>query len=181
MKQNRKTTILLVGFVLLALIICGVIGYINDSGRVFPNTAETDNAIPTDTPTPAEIDLVYCSTPASLCVISFGSDNADNMLIVMRNSIPGLTAFYAKINQPEVSNLYSCQKVQFTSDVYYCLGKQILNGTMVTMNVYSRNDDRLVASGDLLVSLEATPVPVATKKPTATMAPSATRSPTVTP
>jgi hypothetical protein len=164
MNQNRKTTILMVGFVLLALIICGVIGYINDSGRVFPNRAATDDALPTDIP--AAIDLVYCSTPANLCVTSFGSDNANNMLIVMRNSIPGLTEFYAKINQTETPNLYSCQKVQFTSDVYYCLGKQIPDGTMVIMDVYSKNDDRLVASGDLLVSLEATPLPVFTKVPT---------------
>ena len=178
MKQNRKTTIILVDFILVALIVCGVIGYINDSGRVSPTTAETDNAIPTDTP--AAIDLVYCSSPASLCVTSFGSDNADNMLIVMRNSIPGLTEFYAKIKPTDASDLYTCQKVQFTSDVYYCLGSQITDGTMVTMDIYSKNDDRLVASGDLLVSLEAPPVPVVTKVPTATTAPTPTTTQTST-
>jgi len=171
MKQNRKTTIILAGFILLALIICGVIGYINDSGRISPTTAEMDNTTPTDIP--ATIDLVYCSSPASLCVTAFGRDNADNMLIVIRNSIPGLTEFYANIQQSNTSGRYTCQKVQFTSDVYYCLGSQIADGTMVTMDVYSKNDNKLVASGSLLVSLEATPpAPIATKLPSATAIPS---------
>ena len=87
---------------------------------------------------------------------------------------------YAKIKPTDASNLYTCQKVQFTSDVYYCLGSQIPDGTMVTMDVYSKNDDRLVASGDLLVSLEAPPVPVVTKVPTATTAPTPTTTQTST-
>jgi hypothetical protein len=177
--MNRKTTIILVCFILVILIVCGVIGYINDSGRVSLTTAETEDTLPTDTP--AAIDLVYCSSPASLCVISFGQDNAGNMLIVMRKSIPGLAEFYAKINPTDASDLYICQKVQFTSDIYYCIGSQIPDGTMVTMDVYSKNDDRLVASGRLPVSLEATSMPVTTIEPTGTTSFSATQTSTVYP
>ena len=56
-------------------------------------------------------------------------------------------------------DLYPCQKVQFTSDVYYCLGSLIPDGTMVTMEIYSKDDDLLVASGRIPVSVEATPQP----------------------
>jgi hypothetical protein len=177
MKQNRKIIIILTGFILVALIVSGIIRYSNDSGGVSPNQAQADDALATDVP--AEIDLVYCSSPASLCVISFGSDNAGNMLIVIKNNIPNLAEFYAKINQTGHSNLYTCQKVQFTRDVYYCLGSQILDGTMVTMDAYSKNDDRLVASGSILVSLESTPMPIITKRPIGTSSSSATPSPVI--
>jgi hypothetical protein len=172
MNQNRKVTILLAGFVFLALILCGVIGYINDSGRVFPSKAGV--ADESYTATPAAIDFVYCNSPASLCVISFGRDNADNMLVVIKNNIPGLADFHANISQAGgTPDLYPCQKVQFVSDVYYCLGKQIPDGTMITVDIYSENDGRLVASGRLPVSLEAMPVasaevPIATRSPSVT-------------
>jgi hypothetical protein len=178
MKQNIKTTILVTSLILMAFIACGVIGYLNDSGRVSPTTAETDNTLPTDIP--AEIDLAYCFSPASLCVISFGRDNADNMLIIVKNNIPDLAEFYTKIKQTDSTDLYSCQKVQFTSDIYYCLGKQISDGTTITMDIYSKNNDRLVASGSLLVSLEGTPAPITTKIPTGATSTSATKVPTGT-
>lgn len=178
MNQNRKTTIIFIGFVLVALIVCGIIGYLNDSGRVYPFTTETGEATPTNAP--ADIELVYCYSPVSLCVISFGSDSAGNMLIVIRNNIPDLAEFYAQIKQTETPDLYPCQKVQFTRDIYYCLGNPIADGTMVTMNVYSKNGDRLVASGSLLVSVGATPMPTATEAPTVTDVPTDTTSIAVT-
>ena len=184
MNQNRITTILLAGFILIGLIVCGVVGYLNDSGRVSLTKAKADDFMATDTP--AAIDLVYCSSPASLCIISFGQDNAGNMLIVIKNKIPGVDEFYAKLDPAKPSNLYPCQKVQFASDIYYCLGSLIPDGTMVTMRVYSKSDDQLIASGRIPVSTIATPTPNKTptkaatstiaSEPTGTMPPSATQT-----
>lgn len=179
MNQNRKTNILLAGFILVALIVCGVIGYKNDSGRVSPFKTPPDDALTTSA-TP-EIELVYCYTPVRLCVNSFGSDNAGNMLIVIKNNLPGLVEFYAKINQTgtPAPDLYPCQKVQFTPDIYYCMGSPIADGTLVTINIYSKNDDQLVAGGSLLVGIGATPVSVGTVELTTTMTATATQiSPT---
>ena len=164
MKQNWKIIFILASSILIAFIAWQIISYMNDSGQVSPMTVGADEALPTDIP--ATIDFVYCSTPVSLCVISFGQDNSGNMLIVIRNSIPGLGEFYAKLNPTETSDFYPCQKVQFASDLYYCFGRKIPDDTMVTMDVYSKNDHRLVASGSLLVSMGANPVPIATETPT---------------
>jgi hypothetical protein len=178
MNQNRITNILLAGFILVALIVCGVIGYMNDSGRFSPNAAQTEDASPTAAL--AEIELGYCYSPVNLCVISFGSDNAGNILIVIKNKIPELVDLYTKINQPGVSNLYTCQKVKFTPEVYYCLGDPIADGTTVKMEVYSKNDDKLVASGSLLISFQGTPAPT-TETATETADPSSTEMQTNTP
>jgi len=134
MKENRKTIIILAVLVLLGLVVCGVIGYVNDSGRASPNPAQADDI--SSTAVPAEVNMVYCYTPVNICVISFGNDSAGNMLIVIRNNIPDLPEFYAKISQDGASNLYPCQKVQSTRDVYYCVGSPIHDGTMATMDVY---------------------------------------------
>jgi hypothetical protein len=175
MNQTRKINIFLAGLILVALIVCGVIGYKNDSGRVSPFKTPTNDALPTNAT--AEIELVYCYTPVRLCINSFGSDNAGHMLIVIKNNIPGLVELYAKINQTgtPVPDLYPCQKVQFTPDIYYCMGNPIADGTLVTIDVYSKNDDQLVASGSLPVGIGATPVPVETTTPTTTMTASATQ------
>jgi hypothetical protein len=175
MKQNRNTILILAGFILVVAIVYGI----NSFGLISPTTAGTGEASPTDTP--AAIDLVYCSSPASLCVISFGQDNSGNMLIVVRNRIPGLSEFYAKLNPTDASDFYPCQKVKFASDLYYCFGRQIPDGTMVTMDVYSKNNNLLVASSRLPVSLESTPVPVTTIEPTGTIPASATQTSTTYP
>jgi hypothetical protein len=177
MKQNWNTIFILASFILVALIMWQIISYMSNAGPVSPTTAGVDQALPTEIP--ATIDFVYCSTPASLCVVSFGQDNSGNMLIVIRNNVPGLAEFYAKLNPTETSEFYPCQKVQFASDLYYCLGRQIPDNTMVTMNVYSKNDDQLVASGSLLVSLEPTPAPRMTIEPAGTMPASAMQTSTV--
>jgi hypothetical protein len=211
MKQNRITIIILAGIILAGLVICGVIGYLNDSGRASPNFGFPDEPLFTETPN--AIDLVYCYNPVDLCIISFGQDSSGNLLIVIRNNIPGLKEFYAKLEPveaseaypTEVSNLsptetpdpnlvatpslsptespsseptktselYTCQKVQFASDVYYCMGSLVPDGTMVIMDVYSKSDDRLVASGRIPVSAEATPAPTPTEGPELTASPEA--------
>lgn len=232
MNQKRITAIILAVLILVGLVVCGIIGYLNDnSGRADPNFGFPNEPLSTETPN--AIDLMYCYNPDDLCVISFGQDNAGNLLIVIRNNIPGFKEFYAKIypaksflptptealiltptgtlnpnlaatpslspsetlevtatdietpipESTKASDLYTCEKVQFASDVYYCMGGMIADGTMVTMDVYSKSDDRLIASGEILVSTVATPAPTATEgeTPTLTVEPTNTPSFTVTP
>jgi hypothetical protein len=230
MNQKKITAIVLAALILVGLVICGIIGYLNDkSGRASPNFGFPNE--PFSTETPNAIDLVYCYNPDDLCVISFGQDNAGNLLIVIRNNIPGLKEFYAKVypaksflpsptealnlsttgtldpnlaatpslspnetlevtatdtelpspESTKAPDLYTCEKVQFASDVYYCMGGMIADGTMVTMDVYSKSDDRLVASGEILVSTMATPAPAVEETSTLTIKPTNTEMFTITP
>lgn len=232
MKQKIITAIILAGFILIGLIACGIVGYLNDStGRIEPNFGFPEE--PSSTNTPIAVELVYCYNPVDLCVVSFGQDNTGNLLIVIRNNIPRLKEFYVKLHPaksflpnpteassvtptetlasnltatpslspaetleitptetetptPEptkASNLYTCQKVQFASDVYYCMGSLIADGSMVTMDVYSKSDDQLIANGEILISVNGTPPPVNTEETTSTVTaePTNTEMFTVTP
>ncbi len=171
MHSERKTTIIIVGIVLVTLIICGFLGYMNDTRRA---TTEPSSTPESESP----INLTYCYTDAlGLCIVSFGSDSAGNTLIVIRNSDPALAEFYLKITAADFRGRYECQQVRFSPDTFYCFGNQISDGSMVTIEVYLKNDNRLIASGTLLVSIGATPMPEITNTP---FSPTVSSMPTVT-
>ncbi len=156
MNQRRKTTIILVGIILAILVICGFLGYANDPRRI-SGAVPGNNAALSATKI-LLIKLNYCySNAASLCVVSFGQDNAKNSLIVLRNDDPALKQFYLKIKETDNLQVSECQQVQFSYDIFYCTATQLQDGAIVTIEVYSTNDNRLIASGLLTVYTNATP------------------------
>ena len=169
MNQNRKTALLSAGSVFVILVICGLIGYINDPRRV-SNAAPGSNAA-LAVKTESLIQLNYCYSDATvLCIVSLGQDSANNSLIVIRNDKSALRQFYLKIKETDEWQRYECQPVQFSSNIFYCSGTQLVDNSMATIELYSKNDNRLVASGLLLVSINATPLPEFTDTPIATTA-----------
>jgi hypothetical protein len=174
MNEKRRTTLFIVCAVLVILIICGLIGYFNDPRRGL--------SVSSATPSPAEslIELNYCYSPSiSLCIVSFGEDNANNSLIVVKNSKRSLPAFYLNIRGAGDWQRYECQKVQFSSDIFYCSGAQLQDDILVTIEIHIKRDDRLIASGSLIVSVNATPAPEFTNTPVGVI-PTPTQAATVT-
>jgi len=151
MEKDKKKKIAIAGFILLSVILCGMIGYINRSGTGLSIQARTETAV-----AGADHQLWYCSVPASICVVSFGQDSAGNMLIVLMNSRPE-TEIYARLLPSETGEIYACQKVEFSPDTYYCLGRQVLEGTTITLEIYAKQGDILLASGELSIAYKATP------------------------
>src|SRR5690349_11822232 len=114
MRSERKTTVILIGIVLVALVICGILGYLNDTRR-----ASGDPSLTSDSESP--ITLTYCYTDLlSPCIVSFGSDSANNTLIVVKNSNPDLAEFYLKITAVDFRERYECQQVRLSADTFYC-------------------------------------------------------------
>ena len=172
MEKDRKNRLIFAGLALLVLIACGVIGYLNRSGTGLSDQSKTQTAAPGGT---LAGELTFCSGSHSLCVNSFGMDNAGNMLIVLMYAPSPSTEMYAKITLNGTENLYPCQKIEFSPDTYYCLGNPVPNSSTVTLQVYTKSDNMLLASGDLPVQFNGTPVAVAaTRTPSAT----ATAAPT---
>lgn len=182
MEQNRKTSIIVAGLVFVALITCGVIGFINDPGRDATPTEQVEVAQSDQSAqsvqaagNPGSTELEYCSETTRLCVVSFGRDNAENMLITVRNNLATLPEFFIKIKQTDSEKLFECQKIQFSPDTFYCLGDQIPVEAKVTLEIYSKSDGNLAASGDLTIHYEIATEAAPTKAPTLAQA-----SPTAT-
>jgi hypothetical protein len=142
-----------------------VIGFINNGSDAAP-AKQVEVAQPASNP--ALIELGYCSDTARLCVVSFDCDNAENMLITVRNRLSTLPEFFIKIKQTDSNKLYECQKVKFSPNTFYCLGDQIPVEAQVTMEVYSKSNGNLTASGSLTIHYGPVTEVASTKAPTST-------------
>jgi hypothetical protein len=166
MNQGRKTIIILANIifaciVLVGLLVCGSLGYIN-SAR--PNS----KALPKMLGTNSLIKLNYCYDDApSICIVSFGQDSVKNSLIVINNANPSWSALYLRINETGEWKRYECQKVQFSSEIFYCSGTQLQDNGLINVEVYAKNNNHLIASGLVKVSVNGTPtsLPRITKTP----------------
>jgi hypothetical protein len=161
MKKDKKTRLVFAGLTLMTLFACGVIGYLNRSGTARPDSLITQTALPGST---SIQKLQYCSKSASLCVVSLSVDKAGNTLIVLMNSSSS-REIYIKLNQSGTKMLFPCQEVKFEPDTYYCLGKTIPDKTDITLRVFSKEDNILLASGELSILFGANPAVTATQTP----------------
>jgi hypothetical protein len=192
MSQKQKTTLILAAIVLLVMLACGYIGYTNSmrptalSAAVERRSLDTPLATGTKRPAP---ELSFCYEGVTgLCILSFGRDNAKHLLIIIKNHQPATEEFYISLKQTDQPDeLYKCQPVTLSSDTAYCMGKDLPEGTNVTMEVYSKSH-RLLAVGVVPIAVIATPTapPTATTTITATWDPkkptyTATATRTITP
>ncbi len=106
---------------------------------------------------PAVIALNYCTNVSALCIVSMGLDQGNNLLIVLRSSNSSVSNINARIRQGDNWRTYECNPVQLSPNTFYCIGGQLTDGEIVLMEVYSKEDNHLVASGKVLVAMNATP------------------------
>lgn len=172
MEENRKKTIIRTILAIVILMACGGIGYVN-RGRQDLSVATTKESVLLDE-SPYANELGYCSDGVRLCVVAFGFDNANNTLIVIKNYDPSISELYVVTKPAAPGSIYACQRVKFSTEIFYCLGNQIPNLTSVTLEIYKKPGDRLVASGEIFVQYPATPVATATQTQEATFTPTST-------
>ena len=98
------------------------------------------------------LDLVYCKDEqVKPCVVSFGLDVNDNMLVNIL--LPDLTfpGFYLKIMRGEDSVSYSCRRIQTALNNAYCIGEKLPPGESLHLMLISTRDDTLLAEGNLSI------------------------------
>ncbi len=181
MRQEQKTTPILAVIVLLVILACGYIGYTNSMRPMPPTLRGMGTPLPTSTKLVRELGFCY-EYVTDLCIASFGRDNAKHLLVVFKNHKPASAEFYINVKHADQSELYKCQPVNLSPGSSYCMGKNIPEGTDVTISVYS-NNQRLLSSGVVPISVDVTPTsaPTKTVTPTKTIIPTKTLTPTFIP
>ena len=165
MKKIPKKTIVAVGIVLAAVLMCGAFGYMNDPRR--SSNLSTGSITITSAAAAHIVRLNYCYNNApAICIVSFGKDQAGNLLIVIRNDQPAVKQIFLSINQTTGAQLAQCQPVQFSDDLFYCTALSIQDGATTRIDLYSKSDNRLIASGIVLVSVNGTPMVKLSSTPT---------------
>ena len=168
--MERKKLFPLLGAAILVLLIAGAI-------LISPVLRGSHGEA---TPTPEKVkEITLCDQDASgLCVVSFGADNRNQMVINFELPRVKYPVFYAQVEYGETSETYSCQVVKEIPKSAYCTGPRTPLGEPIHIKVFRVDGDRLLAEGDFVVSsivLPTLPVPgTATVTPEATL----TASPT---
>jgi hypothetical protein len=133
-------------------------------------------------PPVAEITWCYENT-SGLCLVSFGADSTDRML--MNFKLPNLDypKFYVKGLNKDVANVYSCEMDQIDQTSVQCAGVRTPLGETIDVEVYLTDSDLLYARGRFVVStlLVSTPTIGPTSSTTPTKSASLTAPTSVNP
>jgi hypothetical protein len=135
---------------------------------------------------PIVIDVTLCDVDASnLCIVTFGANNINRMVINFQLPNASYAPFYVKaVNRGTVS-VYSCEVDETAPTRAYCTGVRTPLGETIDIEVYTTDEDKLIARGTFLVSAIALSTPISlpseTPAPADTAVPTDTAIPTDTP
>ncbi len=100
------------------------------------------------------IKLGYCGPdPAELCILSFGRDQQDNMIVSLFVPEKDFPDFYVKVKRAAGENKYDCHRNKTLPVNVYCLGPGIGLQERMEISLFAVEDDRLLAEGKM--SLQA--------------------------
>ncbi len=122
----------------------------------------------------AVVNITLCDVEAGeLCVIAFGIDPADNMIINFQLPDAAYPLFHVKASNRGNVHTYSCEVITAEPTSVYCSGARTPLGESIDMEVYAVKGDKLLARGKFLVSalIRVTPntqigTPTPTPEPT---------------
>ncbi len=143
---------MIAGILLVSLLIISLVAL---------NMRKTKNAV---------VNITLCDVEAGeLCVVTFGIDPVDNMIINFQLPDADYPLFYVKVSNRGNINTYPCEVVMVVPTSVYCSGARTPLGESIDMEVYAIDGDKLLARGKFLVSalIRVTPNPqVGTPSPT---------------
>jgi hypothetical protein len=118
---------------------------------------------------PPVADVTLCDENASgLCVVNFGANKLNRMVINLQLPDAAFPTFYIKAANRENVSVYSCEIAESVPASAYCTGVRTPLGETINIEVYTTDGDTLVARGTFLVSAIAlsTPISQPTEAPT---------------
>lgn len=96
------------------------------------------------------LKIGYCdASPEDLCILSFSRDLKENMVINFFVPDRKFPDFYLKIKRAGGESVYECQKDKEVPTSVYCTGELIGLQEKIEINLLSKEDDHLMASGVL--------------------------------
>jgi len=109
----------------------------------------------------AVIELSYCNpvNPPKLCLVSFGLDSNNRMLINFVNPEPSTFPFYLKVQRAETSSRYDCQAIVSAPTEVFCTGEPAGLGDSVDIELYSSKGGVLIAKGTFVIDAFALATP----------------------
>ena len=128
---------------------------------------------PTPTPLPPPLSITYCDiSPSDVCLEGFGLDIEDRLLVLLIADNRTYADIYIRADSPEGEMLLECQPSRDFPENIYCLGETFSEGDLLKLNLYAKENNRLLAIGVFSVLLSDLPQPDVDFEANATPTPS---------
>jgi hypothetical protein len=132
-------------------IIAGILLLLLAAGLFYLSRAAS-SAPQTPTAASAAAKLVYCTDEqVKPCIVSFGVDARDNMLINLLLPDLSFPPFSLTISNGGVETSYTCQRLSFAVNSAYCAGPKQPPGALLTLRLIAVKDQTLLAEGNLTI------------------------------
>lgn len=95
-----------------------------------------------------------------LCIVSFGADLNDRMLINFLVPERAFPLFYVTVLHGQAAARFDCRVVENFPESVYCSGPRTPLGEAIVIEVYSVDEQSLLARGTFILSAIALPTPV---------------------
>jgi len=94
------------------------------------------------------LKIGYCGAePEELCVLSFGRDLDENMVVNVFVPDRKFPAFYLKIKRAATESVYECEKDKEVPTNIYCYGDMVNLQERMEVRLFANADEHLVAAG----------------------------------
>ena len=144
-----KLQIKLIGLMLLSL------AWITACSRKAEQTPEDD-----ETSATPPLSITYCDiAPSDLCLEGFGQEDENKMLILFKADDRSFADIVVRVDHPDGEVLFECQQSQNFPDNVYCLGDAFENEENIKLEIYSKEDEKLIAVGVFFVEYGFIPEP----------------------
>lgn len=98
------------------------------------------------------IKIGYCGAePEELCVLSFGRDAEENMVVNLFVPDRKFPEFYLKIQRVAGENVYECEKDKEVRTSVFCYGNMVNLQEKMQVSLFAKSDERLLAAGDFIL------------------------------
>lgn len=107
------------------------------------------------------VEATLCDEDNSgLCVVNFGANSLNRMVIHFRVPDETYAAFYVKATNRETVSVYACEADEADLTLIDCTGARTPLGEPIDLEIYATDGDQLIARGTFLVSAIAIPTPL---------------------
>jgi hypothetical protein len=128
------------------------------------------------------LKISYCGAePEELCILSFGRDAEENMVVNIFSPNRKFPDFYLKIKRVTGESLYECEKDKEVRTSVFCYGDMVNLQEKMEVSLFSKKNDSVLAMGNFTLNAILISEPVQAGKKDGTTTPESTVDETPTP
>ncbi len=146
--ERKRLIVILAAVAVVMLLICAAL--------IYGSVTFIRGRLPTPTAVPEAITL--CDLDASgLCLLSFGTNINNELVINLQLSSEDFPPFYAQVSNRGTERRFRCEILEAAPSSAYCVGPRTPLGEPLDLSLRASKDDRLLAQGSFVLQAVALP------------------------